>query len=131
MSAHFFNDLNASVSHKLEGDDYIRTVTLLDPLVFYTDNGDCIEVPAGFESDGASVPKAFWSRYPPFGKYLRAAIVHDLCCVQGHAGKCAYSSTEAADIFKQAMICCGVGRFKAWKMATAVKLFGPKFAQAA
>ncbi len=128
MSAHFFTELDASISHKLEGGDYIRTVTLNEALVFYTDSGDEIEVPAGFESDGASVPKAFWSRFPPFGKYLAAAVVHDLLCVQGHKGECVYTSVEAADIFNQAMRVCGVSKFKAWKMTKAVKWFGPKWA---
>lgn len=34
-------------------------------------------VPANFETDLASIPRVFWSIYPPFGKYIRAAIVHD------------------------------------------------------
>ena len=127
MSAHFFNNLDASVSHKLEGGDYIRTVTLNEALVFYTDSGDEIEVPAGFECDGASVPKAFWSRFPPFGKYLPAAVVHDLLCVQGLKGECIYSSKEAHDIFKQGIIACGVGKFRAWKMWFAVRCFGPRW----
>jgi hypothetical protein len=36
MSAHFFTELDASISHKLEGGDYIRTVTLNEALVFYS-----------------------------------------------------------------------------------------------
>lgn len=34
-------------------------------------------VPKGFESDGASVPRIFWSIYPPWGKYAEAAVLHD------------------------------------------------------
>lgn len=128
MAAHFFNQLRAITSSKLDEDgDWIRTVTLQSELVFYTDEGECIEVPQGFESDGASVPKAFWSKYPPFGRYLPAAVVHDLLCVQGHAGNCDFTSIEAAEIFRQAMRCCGVGRFKAWKMWFAVRYFGPRW----
>lgn len=36
-----------------------------------------IVVPKGFVSDGASVPWFFWKIVPPFGNYLRAAVVHD------------------------------------------------------
>lgn len=36
-----------------------------------------VTVPRGFRSDLASVPRLFWSIYPPFGKYGEAAIVHD------------------------------------------------------
>ena len=128
MSAHFYTKLDASISHKLEDGDYIRTVTLNEALVFYTDTGESIEAPAGFESDGASVPRAFWSKYPPFGEYLPAAVIHDFLCVQGYLDECAYTSVGAADVFHQAMLVCGVGKFKAWKMWFAVRWFGPRWA---
>lgn len=34
-------------------------------------------VPAGFITDGASVPRGLWNLFPPIGRYLVAAIVHD------------------------------------------------------
>ena len=43
-------------------------------------NGDTvanIRVPRGFVTDLASTPRRFWALYPPFGKYLSAAILHD------------------------------------------------------
>lgn len=36
-----------------------------------------IEVPAGFVTDYASIPRAFWQFLPVHGRYGRAAIVHD------------------------------------------------------
>jgi hypothetical protein len=36
-----------------------------------------IVVPRGFVTDLASTPPELWSIYPPFGKYLSAAILHD------------------------------------------------------
>jgi len=36
-----------------------------------------IEVPVGFVTDFASVPRAFWSALPPDGEYTYAAILHD------------------------------------------------------
>lgn len=36
-----------------------------------------IVVPRGFVTDLASTPPEIWSVYPPFGKYLSAAILHD------------------------------------------------------
>lgn len=36
-----------------------------------------IEVPAGFLSDGASVPRIFWTLFSPFGDYFGAALIHD------------------------------------------------------
>ena len=127
MKAYFKSQFEASISGKQIDDKFIRTVTLLEDLVFYTKAGDSITVPAGFESDGASVPKLFWSAFPPFGTYLPAAVVHDLLCVQGHNDKCLYTSVEAANIFYEAMRVCGVGRTKAHAMYYAVRYFGPKW----
>ncbi|MGL5715709.1 MAG: DUF1353 domain-containing protein [Paraclostridium sp.] len=36
-----------------------------------------MEVPVGFLTDLASVPKAFWSIVPPDGPYREAAVIHD------------------------------------------------------
>ena len=34
-------------------------------------------VPRGFVTDLASVPRLFWTAFPPCGKYTPAAVVHD------------------------------------------------------
>lgn len=50
---------------------------------FYIGNkesGRWVHVPAGFMTDGASVPRAFWSLIPPWGIYGQAAILHDYLC---------------------------------------------------
>jgi hypothetical protein len=39
-----------------------------------------ITVPAGFVTDGASTPVAFWWLIPPFKRTKRAAVVHDYLC---------------------------------------------------
>lgn len=39
-----------------------------------------VDVPLGFLTDGASVPKLFWNIIPPWGRYGQAAIVHDWLC---------------------------------------------------
>lgn len=36
-----------------------------------------IVAPVGFVTDLASVPRALWRIFPPFGKYTSAAIIHD------------------------------------------------------
>ncbi|ECG8634089.1 DUF1353 domain-containing protein, partial [Salmonella enterica subsp. salamae] len=50
-----------------------------EPFEFYLsdDNTDVIEVPAGFVTDLATIPRIFWSLMPPDGKYAKAAIIHD------------------------------------------------------
>ena len=40
-----------------------------------------IIVPRGYETNGADVPRIFWSIIPPFKpKYLPAVVVHDYLC---------------------------------------------------
>ncbi len=40
-----------------------------------------IEIPAGYQTNGANIPRIFWSIVPPFKpKYLPAVIVHDFLC---------------------------------------------------
>ena len=40
-------------------------------------------IPKGFVTDGASIPKVCWYFIGhPFGKYLKAALVHDYLCRQ-------------------------------------------------
>lgn len=65
---------------KILGRDLWRVV---DGFVYYL--GDLgsqrwVAVPPGFLSDGASVPRAFWSLIPPWGAYGQAAVLHDYLC---------------------------------------------------
>jgi hypothetical protein len=39
-----------------------------------------VVVPAGFVTDFASTPRFIWWLYPPFGRYLKAAVLHDFLC---------------------------------------------------
>ena len=36
-----------------------------------------VQVPKGFVTDGASIPRIFWVYLPRHGKYTKAAVVHD------------------------------------------------------
>ena len=53
---------------------------LARPLVYRERiNGGGIEVtvPAGFETDFASIPRLLWGLYPPDGSYALPAVAHD------------------------------------------------------
>lgn len=40
-----------------------------------------VTVPKGFKTNGADIPRVFWSLFPPFKPhYLPAIIVHDFLC---------------------------------------------------
>lgn len=54
-----------------------HNIVLLEPLAYRTNAGEVIIAPAGTTSDGASTPMTIWNLIPPFGKYWKAAILHD------------------------------------------------------
>ena len=61
----------------VEASDDQRTAILVRPLVYRSDILGLVTVPAGFETDFASVPRLFWNIVPPLGRYGEPAIVHD------------------------------------------------------
>lgn len=78
--------------------------TLDNNLVYKPHASDQIVVPMGFVTDFASIPRMFWTILPKWGRYGRAAIVHDyLYTVQK-------TTREFADgILLEAMTDSGVG----------------------
>jgi len=74
-----------------------------------TDTSEVVNVPPGFRTDFASVPRPFWSLIAPWGRHGRAAIVHDFLYQLGavtHAGAGTMRrppKREADRIFRQAM----------------------------
>ena len=128
----FLTKLDAKVGKMWRGSgesaSFQRVVILEKSFCYASDILDeVVIIPKGFISDGASVPRAMWAIYPPFGKYLEAAIVHDWYCVLGHKGESPIDYKIAADIFKEAMEVCNVSWWRRNKMYWAVRLFGPKF----
>lgn len=56
---------------------------VLDTFTYYLDSNKeaLLKVEKGFITDFASVPRVFWSIYPPFGRYTKCAVLHDRLCV--------------------------------------------------
>lgn len=78
-----------------------------------------IEVPQGFETDFASVPRFFWRVVPPWGRYSPAAVVHDYLYSTGKV-----SREEADRAFLTLMQRLGVPAWKRSIMYWAVRWFG-------
>lgn len=57
---------------------FILTQPLFDQII-YTERGKPypVNIPRGFVTDLASIPRIFWSIWPPFGLHTRAAVIHD------------------------------------------------------
>ena len=84
-----------------------------------------IRVPAGFVTDFASIPRAFWTILPPTGKYGKAAVVHDFLYVKGGIlPPDRFTKNDADRIFYEAMGVLGVNQFVRWTMWKAVSAFG-------
>ena len=100
-----------------------REWELASPLIYEVGaegSGRRIAVPAGFETDGASIPRVFWWLLPAWGRYSRPACVHDYLCdliVQRKPHPEAPTATLADAIFYEAMTVTTVAlpvRFVMW-----------------
>jgi len=78
-----------------------------------------VYVPAGFETDFASIPRPLWNILPPTGAYGKAAVVHDWCYRKSGI------SRELADkILLEAMETLGVSWLTRHLIYRAVRVFG-------
>jgi hypothetical protein len=78
-----------------------------------------VEVPSGFVSDFASIPKIFWSILPRNGEYLYAALIHDFLYWTQMRPK-----ATADDIFRLAMQDFGISIIVINVIYEAVQLVG-------
>lgn len=78
-------------------------------------------VPSGYVTDGASVPRFFWSLFPPFGRYVEAAVVHDWI----YSDAChKYTRLQADWVFLELLKVLQIPAWKRWVMFGAVRVFG-------
>lgn len=92
---------------KILGADHWRVVREFRYFIGSENSKRWITVPAGYLTDGASVPRIFWSIIPPWGAYGQAAVVHDILCEYLSivvSGKIVPITRQRADeIFSEAM----------------------------
>ena len=109
-----------------------KTKLLLEPIsngkavlledYVYSINGYDITIFKGFVTDGASVPHSLQWLYNPFGRYIKAAVVHDyLYSAYNNTG---INRTLADKIFNFIMKETGVDNRTRRKFYTAVRCFG-------
>lgn len=98
-----------ALASALLGADHWRVTA---PFTYLITDTQSVSIPAGYLTDGASVPKVFWNIIPPWGKYGQAAVVHDLLCEyltvleDGHP--VAISRAYCDSVLNQAMQALGV-----------------------
>lgn len=79
----FNGELNTQYDHeasRILGADHWRVTQPFRYYIGKEESGEWVYVPAGYLTDGASVPRIFWNVIPPWGKYGQAAVVHDILC---------------------------------------------------
>jgi len=79
-----------------------------------------IQIPIGFVTDFASIPRVLWDWLPPTGKYARAAVVHDfLYRTPGFATR-----AQADGVLMEAMSILNVGWLTRQVIYNGVRLGG-------
>lgn len=76
-----------------------------------------VNVPKGYITNGADIPRLFWSFYPPNSpEYLSAVVIHDYLCDEARKKVVdKYKAYQKADkVFYTALTELGVSRYKAW-----------------
>ncbi len=75
-----------------------------------------IQVPAGFVTDGANVPRLLWSIWPPNkSDFMKAVVVHDYLCDREN-----YSLAD--QLFKEALQEAGAAKATVWLFYTSVDI---------
>lgn len=66
----------------------------------------------GYTTDGASIPRIFWSIYPPYkSEYFTACVIHDWLCSRAMHALSIKEAYKQADLaLKEAMLTLGVSK---------------------
>jgi len=132
MKPGFYGDLDVrwlTVSElKSRGLDPEKSCAVLLASFYYqTEGGLLITVPVGYITDFASVPRIFWSIFPPFDPYYGApAVIHDFGYSTQGTFLCGASFNRAAvdRLFLDAMVVQDTERWRRDVIYRAVRLFG-------
>lgn len=82
-------------------------------------------IPKGFVTNGANIPRLFWSLFPPNSpEYLSAVVLHDYMCAKSGV----FTYKEADEMFYRAMIEIGVSKWKAKLFYTCCRIYHKIFA---
>lgn len=85
------------------------------------DSKDRINVPVGFQTDFASIPRPLWIILPKWGKYGNASVIHDWLYWEGELNR----SRSAADgVLLEGMVVLNVNFLVRYAIYLAVRIFG-------
>lgn len=113
----YFSSFSVKPEHQFK--QRRRMYTLTSDLVFHTRKYGIITVPKGFQTDFASIPPVFFTLFPPDGRYLEAAILHDY-----YYDNAIETKDKADELFLMGMNALGVKMWRKYLMYWAVRRFG-------
>lgn len=114
MTPHFTNTLRVElIDHQNQG-----TWKLLEPLNFWHPDYGFLDVPAGFETDFASVPRVPFAYWLTGNTAHAPATLHDYLCRSGKVKR-----KQADKLFLEAMDAVGIPRGRALPMFIAVRAY--------
>lgn len=91
------------------------------------DSGKYVDIPYGYRTDGASVPRPFWNIIPPWGPHGQAAVLHDYLCEFRHVmvdgRRVGITRAECDEIFLEAMGVLNIAPFQKNAMYVAVRAY--------
>lgn len=91
----------------------------------YESSFGIISIPKGFVTNGANIPRIFWSLFPPNSpEYISAATIHDFLCLNAYKDNKNYASFRFADeVFYECLKELKVSKYKAWLFYTFCKVY--------
>lgn len=76
-----------------------------------------IQIPVGFVTDGANIPRPLWAIWPPNkSDFMKAVVVHDYLCDRE-------KYALADQLFKEALQEAGAAGFTIWLFYTSVDMY--------
>ncbi|SFV63525.1 hypothetical protein MNB_SV-14-1023 [hydrothermal vent metagenome] len=83
-----------------------------------------VVVPVGFVTNGADIPRVFWSFYPPNrSDYLPAVIVHDYLCWMAKKTDDDTLYEKADEYFKEILEALGISEFDVFVLHGGVRFY--------
>jgi hypothetical protein len=120
MSMIFPDDIRVRFSRYADG---LRSFVMEHYFRVVTSKG-LFTIPTGFETDIASIPRAFHNLLSPLGQYAPAAIFHDWAYSRASNGHFPQDRKMADDVFKELMFNLGVPWPTRETIYLAVRAFG-------
>jgi hypothetical protein len=108
-----------------------RNFVIIKDADYVSKKGIIYRIPIGATTDGASTPQVSWNLIPPFGKYWKAAVLHDaayrnsLLVWNGTVfAKANLGFEDSNDLILEAMQSCGVNEVECYTIYEAVATCG-------